>query len=118
MFELRRTAFSMMPKHIFETVDDPVTFTFSEPVVLGVSTRRSSRIPNGFWELYERREDWQRTPAGIIVDNPGPKYVLRSSTATVKKAIAMSRGELDVFSDGFWKRSRPFSIRHRRRSVH
>ena len=99
IFEARWNGVYMMPKHIFETVEDPVTFTFSDPVVLGVYKPIESD-PNGFWELFERREDWQRTPAGIIVDNPGPKYVLTIFYGdSAKKAIAMSRGELDVFFD-------------------
>ncbi len=35
MFETRWNGVYIMPKHIFETVDDPVTYTFNPPVVLG-----------------------------------------------------------------------------------
>lgn len=99
LFETRWNGVYMMPKHIFEAVDDPVTFTFSEPVVLGVYTPVEAD-PNGYWELLERREDWERTPAGIIVGKPGPKYVLTIFYGdSTKKAIAMSRGDLDVFFD-------------------
>jgi peptide/nickel transport system substrate-binding protein len=89
----------MMPKHIFETVEDPVTFAFTEPVVLGVYNVVEAD-PNGYWELFERREDWERTPAGIIVGKPGPKYVLTVFYGdSAKKVIAMNRGDLDVFFD-------------------
>lgn len=99
LFEARWNGIYIMPKHIFETVDDPATFTFSEPVVLGGWIPIESD-PNGYWELYERREDWERTPAGIIVGNEGPRYVLTIFYGdSAKKAIAMSRGELDVFFD-------------------
>jgi peptide/nickel transport system substrate-binding protein len=99
LFETRWNGVYMMPKHIFETVEDPVTFTFSEPVVLGTYNVVEAD-PNGYWELFERREDWERTPAGIVVGKPGPKYVLTVFYGdSTKKAIAMSRGDLDVFFD-------------------
>lgn len=99
LFEARWNGIYMMPKHIFETVDDPVTFTFENPVVLGGYIPTESD-PNGFWELLTRREDWERTPAGIITGKPGPQYVLTIFYGdSAKKAIAMSRGELDVFFD-------------------
>ncbi len=99
LFETRWSGVYMMPKHVFEAVDDPVTFTFNPPVSLGAYTV-SETDPNGYWELWERREDWERTPAGIIVGKPGPKYVLTIFYGdSAKKAIAMSRGELDVFFD-------------------
>ena len=99
IFETRWNGMYMMPKHIFETVEDPTTFTFDDPVVLGVYVPIESD-PNGFWELFQRREDWERTPAGIIVGKPGPEYVLTIFYGdSAKKAIAMSRGELDVYFD-------------------
>ena len=98
-FESRWNGVYMMPKHIFETVEDPVTFTFSEPVVLGNYVPVQSD-PNGYWELFERREDWERTPAGIIVGKPGPERILTIFyDGSAKKAIAMSRNELDVYFD-------------------
>jgi peptide/nickel transport system substrate-binding protein len=99
MFETRWNGVYMMPKHIFETVDDLVTFTFENPVVLGTYVP-TQFDPNGFWELFERREDWERTPAGIVTGNPGPRYVLTIFYGdSARKAIAMSRGELDVYFD-------------------
>jgi peptide/nickel transport system substrate-binding protein len=99
LFEARWNGIYMMPKHIFETVDDLVTFRFENPVVLGAYVP-TQFDPNGYWELFERREDWERTPGGIIAANPGPKYVLLIFYGdSAKKAIAMSRGELDVYFD-------------------
>jgi len=98
-FETRWNGVYMMPKHIFETVDDPVTFRFENPVVLGAYVP-TQFDPNGFWELYTRRDDWERTSAGIITGNEGPHYVLTIFYGdSTRKAIAMSRGELDVFFD-------------------
>jgi len=99
MFETRWNGVYMMPKHIFEKVEDPATFTNNPAVTLGAYTVTETD-PNGYWELFTRRDDWERTPAGIIVGKPGPKYVLTIFYGdSAKKAIAMSRGELDVFFD-------------------
>ncbi len=72
LFETRWSGVYMMPKHVFEAVDDPVTFTFNPPVSLGAYTVAETD-PNGYWELWERREDWERTPAGIIVGKTAPR---------------------------------------------
>jgi peptide/nickel transport system substrate-binding protein len=101
LFEAQWNGVYMMPKHVIETVpaDDLATWKFENPVVLGAYIP-TQFDPNGFWELYERRDDWERTPPGIIVGNEGPKYVLTIFYGdSSKKAIAMSRGELDTFFD-------------------
>jgi peptide/nickel transport system substrate-binding protein len=99
LFEARWNGVYMMPKHIMENVDDLGTWAFEEPVVLGAYIP-TQFDPNGFWELYERREDWEQSPAGVLTGNPGPQYVLTIFYGdSTRKAIAMSRGELDVFFD-------------------
>lgn len=99
LFEARWNGVYMMPKHIFETVADLPTYTFEKPVVLGAYVP-TQFDPNGFWELFQLREDWDKTPAGITVGEPGPKNVLTIFYGdSTKKAIAMSRHELDVFFD-------------------
>jgi peptide/nickel transport system substrate-binding protein len=98
-FETRWNGVYIMPKHIFETVEDLATFTFNPPVTLGAYTVTQSD-PNGYWELFTRREDWERTAAGVVAGQPGPQYVLTIFYGdSARKAIAMSRGELDVFFD-------------------
>ena len=99
LFEARWNGIYMMPKHVFEKIDDLATYTNNPPSCWALICR-SQFDPNGFWELYERRDDWQRTPAGIVTGNAGPEYVLTIFYGdSAKKAIAMSRGELDVFFD-------------------
>jgi peptide/nickel transport system substrate-binding protein len=99
LFEARWNGVYMMPKHIFETVADLATYTFEKPVVLGAYVPIQFD-PTGFWELFQIRDDWDKTPAGITVGQPGPKYVLTIFYGdSTKKAIAMSRHELDVFFD-------------------
>lgn len=98
-FETRWNGVYIMPKHVFETVDDPVTYTFNPPVVLGNYLPVQSD-PNGMWELWKRRDDWERSVAGTIVGKPGPANILTIFYGdSARKAIAMSRGELDVFFD-------------------
>jgi peptide/nickel transport system substrate-binding protein len=99
LFEARWNGVYMMPKHLFESQTDLATFTFEKPVVLGAYVP-TQFDPSGFWELFQIREDWDRTPAGITVGEAGPKYVLTIFYGdSTKKAIAMSRHELDVFFD-------------------
>ncbi len=99
MFETRWNGVYMMPKHLVETVDDLAAWTFENPVVLG-NYVPIQFDPNGFWELYERRADPENSVAGIVTGHVGPKYVLSIFYGdSARKAIAMSRGELDVYFD-------------------
>ena len=99
-FETRWNGVYMMPKHIFEKVTEPLeTYKFNPPVSLGAYVWQQSD-PNGFWDLYKRRDDWQKTSVGITVNKPGPDYILSVFYGdSSKKAIAMSRGDLDVAFD-------------------
>jgi peptide/nickel transport system substrate-binding protein len=98
-FETRWNGIYMMPKHIMETVEELGTWAFENPVVLGAYVP-TQFDPNGFWELYERREDWENSVAGTVTGNAGPQYVLTIFYGdSARKAIAMSRGELDVYFD-------------------
>jgi peptide/nickel transport system substrate-binding protein len=99
LFETRWNGIYMMPKHSLETVKDLVTDVLANPVVLGSYVPKQAD-PTGYWELFERREDWERTPAGIVTGSEGPKYIMTIFYGdSAKKAIAMSRGELDVYFD-------------------
>jgi peptide/nickel transport system substrate-binding protein len=98
-FETRWNGVYIMPKHIYETVEDYGAYTFPDPVVLGNYVPVQAD-PNGFWELYERRADPENSVAGIVTGNEGPKYVITIFYGdSTRKAIAMSRGELDVYFD-------------------
>lgn len=99
LFETRWNGIYMMPEHSLSGVTDLVTDVLANPVVLGAYVPIQAD-PTGYWELFERREDWERTPAGIVTGNAGPKYVMTIFYGdSAKKAIAMSRGELDVYFD-------------------
>ena len=97
LFEARWNGIYMMPEHSFSQIEDLVSYKYTDGPVLGLYQVIESD-PNGFWELYQRRDDWENTAAGQLVGNGGPPYVLTILYGdSTKKAIAMSRGELDVF---------------------
>lgn len=99
LFETRWNGVYMMPKHVFENIDDLANYVDSNPVVLG-NYVPIQFDPNGFWELFQRREDPERSVAGVVTGNPGPEYVLSIFYGdSARKAIAMSRGELDTYFD-------------------
>jgi peptide/nickel transport system substrate-binding protein len=87
----------MMPKHVWETVEDPMSFTFFPVVSLGAYVYEDSD-PSGYWELFKLRDDWERATPGIITGKPGPKYILTIFYGgSERKVIAMARHDLDVF---------------------
>ena len=65
----------IMPKHIFEGVEDPVTFEFNPFVGTG-PYKLHSFDPAGFWTIWEKRADWDKSPTGIMFGEPKPKYIV------------------------------------------
>jgi peptide/nickel transport system substrate-binding protein len=65
----------IMPKHIFEKEEDPVQFT-ANPYVGAGPYKLHSFDPQGFWTAWERREDWDKSPTGIMYGEPKPKYII------------------------------------------
>ena len=99
IFEARWNAIYMMPKHAFENIDDLPSYTYTDGPYLGAYLP-VEEDPSGVWQLFVRRDDWERSPAGVITGNPGPKYILEINYGGPdRKVIAMSRGELDVYYD-------------------
>ncbi len=89
----------IMPKHVFEKVEDPLKFDFFPPVGTG-PYKYKSHDPEGYWVLFERREDWQRSPVGIIRGRPAPRYILFVHYGPEEKRIAAQiRHELDWIFD-------------------
>ncbi|MFN2278484.1 MAG: ABC transporter substrate-binding protein [Candidatus Promineifilaceae bacterium] len=86
----------IMPKHIFENVDDLVTFEFNPFVGTG-PYKLHSYDDGGFWTIWERREDWQNSPTGILYGEPGPKYIVFQYFANEgAKILAQLTHEADV----------------------
>jgi peptide/nickel transport system substrate-binding protein len=86
----------IMPKHIFETVDDPITFEFNPFVGTG-PYKLHSFDPNGFWTIWEKRADWDKSPTGILYGEPKPQFIVFQSFATEgAKILAQLTHELDA----------------------
>jgi peptide/nickel transport system substrate-binding protein len=98
-FTARYNACFMMPRHVWEKVDNKLNFTNNPPVVLGSYTFKD-QDPQGYWDLWERREDWQRTVLGKTKGQPQPKYVLTIFYGPSEKSVlAMLDHKLDIFMD-------------------
>ena len=57
------------PKHIFEQQEDPIQFTFNPYVGCG-PYKLHSFDPQGSWTAWEKREDWDKSPTGIMYGEP------------------------------------------------
>jgi peptide/nickel transport system substrate-binding protein len=98
-FKARWSGVYAMAKHVWETVEDPMTFTNNPPVSLSAYVYEQLD-PAGYWLLYKRRDDWERTAVGMIIGKPGPEYVLTIFYGgSERNVIAMARHELDVLMD-------------------
>jgi peptide/nickel transport system substrate-binding protein len=88
----------IMPKHIFENVEDPVTFEFN-PFVSTGPYKLHSFDEAGFWTIWERREDWENSPTGILYGEPQPKYIVMQNFANEgAKILAQLTHEADVLN--------------------
>ena len=86
----------MMPKHVFEGVDDPIAFDHNPPLSVGPYVLHSYD-PAGHWTAWEKREDWERTPTGILYGEPVPRYVVfRNAGDPTTQVMSAARQELDV----------------------
>ncbi len=86
----------MMPKHVFEKQADPTKFAHNPPVTLGAYTLKDYD-PTGYWFLWEKREDWDRTPVGVLYGEPKPKWVLfHYYGPPEKKVMAQAKHDLDI----------------------
>ena len=89
-------AWRPLPKHIFEKVDDQITFQFNPPISSGPYVLKDYDQA-GYWTLWEKREDWQRTPTGMLFGEPQPKYVLFYYYGEeTNKIIAQANHNLDM----------------------
>ena len=62
---MRWNAIWIMPKHVFEKVEDPLKFDFNKPVSPGAYVLHNYD-PDGRWYIWQLREDWQRTTLGRL----------------------------------------------------
>jgi peptide/nickel transport system substrate-binding protein len=86
----------IMPKHIFEKQSDPVTYTFNPYVGCG-PYKLHSFDPQGFWTAWQRRDDWDKSPTGIMYGQPVPKYIIIQAFDTEgAQILAQLTHQLDV----------------------
>ena len=98
LFTVRWNASWMMPKHIFEKVEDPLKFDFNPPVSLGAYVLKNYDT-NGQWFIWEKREDWQKTTVARFGE-PGPKYIAYVDPGPPdKRVIAQMNHQLDIIHD-------------------
>ncbi|NLY04703.1 ABC transporter substrate-binding protein [Candidatus Sordicultor fermentans] len=84
------------PKHIFEEAEDPLSFDFNPPISSGPYVLKDFDQA-GYWTLWERREDWDKTPTGILYGMPPPEYVLFYYYGdAANKVIAQANHNLDM----------------------
>jgi peptide/nickel transport system substrate-binding protein len=90
--------FQVLPEHVWKD-ENPATFTYSNPLSSGPYALKD-KDPQGYWFLYEKREDWQNTAVGQTIGEPGPKFVLfKSFGAEEKRIMAAISNDIDVLQD-------------------
>jgi peptide/nickel transport system substrate-binding protein len=99
VFTVRWNAAWIMPKHVFEKVDDPLKFAFNPPVSLGAYVLNSyDKLGN--WTIWKLRDDWQRTSIGMDWGQPQVKYVVyRNAGNPEARVIEQRNHNLDVIND-------------------
>jgi peptide/nickel transport system substrate-binding protein len=86
----------IFPKHIFELQEDPVLFPFNPYIGCG-PYKLHSFDPQGNWTAWERREDWDKSPTGILYGQPQPRYIIFQAFADEgAQILAQLTHQLDV----------------------
>ena len=100
LFTVRWNAAWIMPKHIFEKVEDPLAFNNNPPVSLSAYVL-NSYDKGGNWAIWKLREDWQRTTIGMLQETaPEVKYVVYAASGNPEaRVIAQRNHNLDVIND-------------------
>ena len=92
------SAFVPVPKHIFEQYEPNIhEFRNTNPVTLGPYVVKEFD-PSGFWQLWELREDWERS-AWAFLDQDGymPQYVLYKDYGPEEtRSLSFVNNEYDV----------------------
>ena len=100
LFTVRWNAAWIMPKHVFEKVEDPLKFANNPPVSLSAYVL-NSYDPAGQWAVWKLRDDWKRTSIGMTLDEaPAVKYVVwRTAGNPDARVIEQLNHNLDVIND-------------------
>ena len=91
--------FRIIPEHYWKD-HDLATDPWENPIGTGPYTQKAYD-PNGYWFLYELREDAEFSDVGVLTGKvPQPKYVLFTAYGTEeKKTMAMLNNEVDILCD-------------------
>jgi peptide/nickel transport system substrate-binding protein len=89
--------FVPLSKARYETYADPCADPNTNPVTLGPYVVKEFD-PNGFWQLWELREDWERSAwADLDKDGYMPKYVLYKDYGPEEiRSLSLVQGAYDV----------------------
>lgn len=88
--------FTIVPKHIYEPLGEAVVTYKGAPAVTLGPYKIKDFDPNGFWQLWELRDDWQRSGWGNL-GQPKPKYVLyKDFGAEETRTLAFVQNQYDV----------------------
>lgn len=86
----------IMPEHVFSEVDDPLTFEYNPPLSTGPYVLHSFD-PAGQWTIWEKRDDWENTPTGMMYGEPVAQYfVYKNFENEGAKILAQLNHELDM----------------------
>ena len=89
------TGFRIMPEHIWKN-HDPLTYNNNPPVGVG-PYKLVKYDPNGYWFLWQLRDDWQHSDVGQIAGKPAAKYILVQFYGTEQqRIIATIQHKLDI----------------------
>lgn len=99
LFTVRWNAAWIMPKHVFEKVENPLAFNNNPPVSLGAYVL-NSYDKAGAWAIWKLRDDWRRTSIGMDWGQPSVKYVVYRVTGSPDSRVIDQRNHnLDVIND-------------------
>lgn len=100
LFTVRWNAAWIMPKHVFEQVEDPLTYNNNPPVSLSAYQLHSYDTA-GNWVIWKLRDDWERTSIGMTLSEaPEVKYVVyRNAGNPDARVIEQMNHNLDVIND-------------------
>jgi peptide/nickel transport system substrate-binding protein len=86
----------IFPKHIWEKVEDPLSYECYPPIGTGPYVLKDYDV-GGYWFIYEKRDDWDKTATGILFGEPKPKYVqFMYYGGAEKRVMAQAQHQLDM----------------------
>jgi peptide/nickel transport system substrate-binding protein len=88
--------FTIVPKHVYEPMGEGVITAKGAPAVTLGPYKIKEFDPNGFWQLWERRDDWERSSWGNLGE-PKAKYVLyKDFGAEETRTLAFVQNQYDI----------------------